>query len=42
MEKKLFNNTQVAFALKSDTELDRAYFLLKWFHTNLKDWSRSY
>jgi proline dehydrogenase len=29
MEKKLFNNTQVAFALKSDTELDRAYFLLK-------------
>lgn len=26
---KLFNNTQVAFALKSDTELDRAYFLFK-------------
>ncbi|MGL5113222.1 MAG: proline dehydrogenase family protein [Flavobacterium sp.] len=25
----LFNNTQVAFALKSDTELDRAYFLFK-------------
>ncbi|MFV8328120.1 proline dehydrogenase family protein [Flavobacterium sp. ZS1P14] len=27
--KKIFNNTQVAFALKSDTELDRAYFLFK-------------
>jgi proline dehydrogenase len=26
---QLFNNTQVAFALKSDTELDRAYFLFK-------------
>lgn len=26
---KLFNNTEVAFALKSDTELDRAYFLFK-------------
>ncbi len=26
---KLFNNTQVAFSLKSDTELDRAYFLFK-------------
>lgn len=26
---KLFDNTQVAFALKSDTELDRAYFLFK-------------
>ncbi|MFT7164714.1 MAG: proline dehydrogenase, partial [Flavobacterium sp.] len=26
---KLFNNTQVAFALKSDTELERAYFLFK-------------
>ena len=26
---KLFNNTQVAFALKTDTELDRAYFLFK-------------
>ncbi|WP_035672424.1 proline dehydrogenase family protein [Flavobacterium sp. 83] len=26
---KIFNNTQVAFALKSDTELDRAYFLFK-------------
>lgn len=25
----LFNNTQAAFALKSDTELDRAYFLFK-------------
>ena len=25
----LFNNTQVAFSLKSDTELDRAYFLFK-------------
>ncbi|MFV5696522.1 proline dehydrogenase family protein [Flavobacterium sp. LB3P122] len=27
--KKIFNNTQVAFTLKSDTELDRAYFLFK-------------
>jgi proline dehydrogenase len=27
--KDLFNNTQVAFSLKSDTELDRAYFLFK-------------
>ena len=27
--KKLFNNTQIAFSLKSDTELDRAYFLFK-------------
>ena len=27
--KKIFNNTQVAFSLKSDTELDRAYFLFK-------------
>jgi proline dehydrogenase len=26
---KLFDNTRVAFALKSDTELDRAYFLFK-------------
>lgn len=26
---KIFNNTQAAFALKSDTELDRAYFLFK-------------
>ena len=26
---KLFDNTQVAFSLKSDTELDRAYFLFK-------------
>jgi proline dehydrogenase len=26
---QIFNNTQVAFALKSDTELDRAYFLFK-------------
>ncbi|WP_306350050.1 proline dehydrogenase family protein [Flavobacterium sp. '19STA2R22 D10 B1'] len=26
---KIFNNTQVAFTLKSDTELDRAYFLFK-------------
>jgi proline dehydrogenase len=25
----IFNNTQVAFALKTDTELDRAYFLFK-------------
>ena len=24
-----FNNTQIAFSLKSDTELDRAYFLFK-------------
>lgn len=27
--KNVFNNTQVAFSLKSDTELDRAYFLFK-------------
>ena len=27
--KNIFNNTQIAFALKSDTELDRAYFLFK-------------
>lgn len=26
---KIFNNTQLAFELKSDTELDRAYFLFK-------------
>ena len=26
---KIFNNTEVAFVLKSDTELDRAYFLFK-------------
>lgn len=26
---KIFNDTQIAFALKSDTELDRAYFLFK-------------
>ncbi len=26
---KIFNNTQTAFALKSDTELERAYFLFK-------------
>jgi len=26
---KIFNNTQIAFALKTDTELDRAYFLFK-------------
>ncbi|GAB3723001.1 proline dehydrogenase family protein [Flavobacterium koreense] len=26
---KIFNNTEVAFSLKSDTELDRAYFLFK-------------
>lgn len=26
---KIFNNTEAAFALKSDTELDRAYFLFK-------------
>ncbi|UPT70881.1 MAG: proline dehydrogenase family protein [Flavobacterium sp. JAD_PAG50586_2] len=25
----IFNNTQIAFALKTDTELDRAYFLFK-------------
>jgi proline dehydrogenase len=25
----IFNNSQIAFALKSDTELDRAYFLFK-------------
>jgi proline dehydrogenase len=27
--KMIFNNTKIAFALKSDTELDRAYFLFK-------------
>jgi proline dehydrogenase len=27
--KKLFDNTQIAFSLKSDTELERAYFLFK-------------
>jgi proline dehydrogenase len=27
--KNIFNNSQIAFALKSDTELDRAYFLFK-------------
>lgn len=27
--KKIFENTEVAFSLKSDTELDRAYFLFK-------------
>ena len=26
---KIFNNTETAFSLKSDTELDRAYFLFK-------------
>ena len=26
---KIFNNTADAFVLKSDTELDRAYFLFK-------------
>ncbi|MFY8068175.1 MAG: proline dehydrogenase, partial [Flavobacterium sp.] len=26
---KIFDNTQVAFSLKSDTELERAYFLFK-------------
>jgi proline dehydrogenase len=26
---KIFNNTETAFALKTDTELDRAYFLFK-------------
>ena len=26
---QIFNNTEIAFALKSDTELDRAYFLFK-------------
>ena len=26
---KIFNNTEIAFALKTDTELDRAYFLFK-------------
>ena len=25
----IFNNTQIAFSLKSDTELERAYFLFK-------------
>lgn len=27
--KKIFDNTQVAFSLKSDTELERAYFIFK-------------
>lgn len=27
--KNLFNNTQIAFSLKTDTELERAYFLFK-------------
>ncbi len=27
--KNIFNNTQIAFSLKSDTELERAYFLFK-------------
>ena len=27
--KKIFDNTENAFALKSDAELDRAYFLFK-------------
>ena len=26
---RIFNDTKIAFALKSDTELDRAYFLFK-------------
>jgi len=26
---KIFDNTEIAFSLKSDTELDRAYFLFK-------------
>ncbi|RLD83674.1 MAG: proline dehydrogenase, partial [Bacteroidetes bacterium] len=26
---KIFNNTEVAFALKSDSELERAYFLFR-------------
>jgi proline dehydrogenase len=25
----IFNNTEIAFSLKSDTELDRAYFLFR-------------
>lgn len=29
MDKDLFNNTEVAFQLKSDSELERAYFLFK-------------
>jgi len=29
MSKELFNNTEVAFQLKSDSELERAYFLFK-------------
>ena len=28
-EQKLFENTEVAFRLKSDSELERAYFLFK-------------
>ncbi len=27
--RNIFKNTQIAFSLKSDTELDRAYFLFK-------------
>ena len=27
--KKIFENTEIAFALKSNTELERAYFLFK-------------
>ena len=30
---KIFENTKTAFALKSDTELDRAYFLFKMIHS---------
>lgn len=29
MERNLFNNTQIAFQLKSDAQLERAYFLFK-------------
>jgi len=28
-EQKLFENTEIAFRLKSDSELERAYFLFK-------------
>ncbi len=29
ISEKIFNNTEIAFSLKSDTELERAYFLFK-------------
>jgi proline dehydrogenase len=38
---KIFNNTEVAFSLKSDTELDRAYFLFKMIDNQplVKNWN---